>query len=414
VVAGSSGLDRVIRYVDIIEVPDYTNWLRPNVLSITCAYAARDNPDAQVNLVRHLARSDAAGLAVKPGRFLGAMPEEMIRAADEEGLPLIEIPVDLPYIEITHPLQAVIMDDELRDSECQKLARAKAMKDTRRRILAEFLNEVLVSRLSPAFEELATARASLLGLDLECPYTVGAFKTRYATAKESGNQEQNELLGRLERYVERAGRSLTVKTAFTVYDPGIVALLMPRRKEEPSSGSEDRNAGEERPDRVIDRLIRVLDEIRREPFSKTLVSVGLSSMQTGVSGIANGYAQAMQALTEQPHREDCFFVTQYDGTSPSVLLHGLSRRQLEDYYTAVLGQLDGNRALLNTLRVFLEQGCQTTLSAASLFVHRNTLTYRLNSIEKILKCDLRDPDVQLKLRLAILAGALSGKYRGRP
>ena len=48
-------------------------------------------------------------------------------------------------------------------------------------------------------------------------------------------------------------------------------------------------------------------------------------------------------------------------------------------------------------------------AAARLHVHRNTLRYRLRSIEKKLDCDLKDPDVQLRLRLGIVAGMLTGK-----
>ncbi|MGB9868088.1 MAG: PucR family transcriptional regulator ligand-binding domain-containing protein, partial [Bacillota bacterium] len=85
-VAGLSGLDRVIKYVDIMEVPDFASWVRPNEFIITCAYAIKDNPNAQVELVHHLARCNAAALAVKPGRFLGSMPEAMVQAAEEESV----------------------------------------------------------------------------------------------------------------------------------------------------------------------------------------------------------------------------------------------------------------------------------------------------------------------------------------
>jgi purine catabolism regulator len=51
----------------------------------------------------------AAGLAVKVGRFLAVVPEEMRRAADGIGLPLLEIPADIAYVDITHPLLGAII-----------------------------------------------------------------------------------------------------------------------------------------------------------------------------------------------------------------------------------------------------------------------------------------------------------------
>ncbi|MGE5543217.1 MAG: PucR family transcriptional regulator ligand-binding domain-containing protein, partial [Bacillota bacterium] len=114
-VAGEQGLDRVIKYVDIMEVPDAVGWIRPSEILITCAYSIKDDPAAQVNLIRSLSRCNAAALAVKPCRFLGPMPRVMIDAANEEGLPLIEIPAGLSYIEITHPLLAEILNDEVHE-----------------------------------------------------------------------------------------------------------------------------------------------------------------------------------------------------------------------------------------------------------------------------------------------------------
>lgn len=414
VVAGASGLDRVIRYIDIIEVPDYASWLRPDVLSITCAYAIRNDRQAQVDLVTRSARAGQAGLAVKAGRYLGSMPAEMIRAADEEGLPLLELPVDLSYIEITSPLQAVIMNDQLQDSKYEKLTRAKAMKDAKRRVLTEYLEEVLSCGASPGSSDLALAKALLLGLSLESPFAVAVFLMHHVMATESDIRHKNDLQAKLEQYFERHGSSHGIRSAVAMCKGEVMALLMTQASEDTSRESIEPSLNSVSPGKTIEGLIQLLEGALREPFSDSVAAIGLSSMQIGISGIANGYAQAVQSLREQPCGEGHLIVHHFDRTSPNVLLHALSRQQLEDYYTAVLGPLDDHYPLVHTLRVFLEQGCQPTRAAAALYVHRNTLAYRLRSIEKALKCDLKDPQVQLKLRLAVLAGTLSGRSFERP
>ena len=160
-VAGEKGLDRVVEFVDIMEVPDVTDWLRPRELLVTCAYAIREDPAAQVRLVRALARSDGAGLAVKPSRFLGTMPKAMIDAANEENLPLIEIPGSIPFIEITHPLLSAILSEQVKTN---------ALKETQWRMKGDFFADILKNGCGAIAVQEAKARA--LGIELSKPYVV--------------------------------------------------------------------------------------------------------------------------------------------------------------------------------------------------------------------------------------------------
>ncbi|MEW6308311.1 MAG: PucR family transcriptional regulator ligand-binding domain-containing protein [Bacillota bacterium] len=110
-VAGKAGLDRPIRWVDIMEVPDVAGWLRGDELLLTTAYAIKDQPDAQLNLVRELHRVGAAAIAIKPGRFISAIPREVIVLADQLGFPVIELALDTPYIDIVTPILRAILDE---------------------------------------------------------------------------------------------------------------------------------------------------------------------------------------------------------------------------------------------------------------------------------------------------------------
>ena len=56
--------------------------------------------------------------------------------------------------------------------------------------------------------------------------------------------------------------------------------------------------------------------------------------------------------------------------------------------------------LYETLRVYLQNHQSATKTAAALYIHRSTLLYRIEKIEKILKADLNDPDDQLYLMLS--------------
>lgn len=57
-------------------------------------------------------------------------------------------------------------------------------------------------------------------------------------------------------------------------------------------------------------------------------------------------------------------------------------------------------SLLETLRAYLECNCNLIRTAEHLYVHKNTLLYRLNHIKSILRCDVNDADERLLLMLS--------------
>jgi DNA-binding PucR family transcriptional regulator len=57
-------------------------------------------------------------------------------------------------------------------------------------------------------------------------------------------------------------------------------------------------------------------------------------------------------------------------------------------------------SLVETLQVYLECNCNLNRTAERLYLHKNTLLYRLNHIRSILRCDLQDADARLLLMLS--------------
>lgn len=64
------------------------------------------------------------------------------------------------------------------------------------------------------------------------------------------------------------------------------------------------------------------------------------------------------------------------------------------------GKLDGGERV-ETLRVYLSNERSLVKAAKELFVHRNTLVYRINKILEILICDLEDSYTREYMRLSI-------------
>lgn len=109
VVAGEKGLDNIVQFVNVMEVPDIVEWVHPGELLVTTMYPLRDNDTAIQNLVPDLARKGLAGLAVTPVYFK-RFPQTMIDSADELGFPLIELPPNISFIDIIQPITSKILN----------------------------------------------------------------------------------------------------------------------------------------------------------------------------------------------------------------------------------------------------------------------------------------------------------------
>lgn len=92
--------DRQIRWVHISELEDPTPFLSGGELLLSTGINLTTAP-RQREFVRLLADGGAAGLGFGTGFDHGELPEALVEEARERGLPLFEVPYEMPFIAIT-------------------------------------------------------------------------------------------------------------------------------------------------------------------------------------------------------------------------------------------------------------------------------------------------------------------------
>ncbi|MAT44352.1 MAG: hypothetical protein CL609_18625 [Anaerolineaceae bacterium] len=78
--------------------------------------------------------------------------------------------------------------------------------------------------------------------------------------------------------------------------------------------------------------------------------------------------------------------------------------ELETFQRDMLGELleqDNKQVLLETLEAYYQNGGNLSQTAETLFIHRNTLSYRLDRIREICSLDLNHPDTSLAMQIAL-------------
>ncbi|OIQ09101.1 purine catabolism regulatory protein [Moorella thermoacetica] len=112
VLAGSNGLGRMVTGVNIMEVPDIVNWVKPGQLLVTTGFAIRDNKEAQETLIPSLVQRGLAGICIKTRRYLVEVPPSMLYLADALDFPLVELPPDIGFADLIHDVLSAILQEQ--------------------------------------------------------------------------------------------------------------------------------------------------------------------------------------------------------------------------------------------------------------------------------------------------------------
>ena len=114
ILAGAAGLDRVVRSINVMEVPDVLPWVRPGQLLLTTGFPLMRGgavDDERVRrLIGDLDDAGAAGLAIKIGPYLTALPRAASAEANRRSFPLIGLPPDLVFGDAMAEVLAGLLD----------------------------------------------------------------------------------------------------------------------------------------------------------------------------------------------------------------------------------------------------------------------------------------------------------------
>jgi len=117
VLAGHNGLNRVIKYVTVMDAPDIEKWVGGGEMLLTTGYCLKDNLEDIENMIVLLNNKGVAAWAIKLNRFISKVPDNALRIADKLSFPIIQIPVEMKYLEIITPVLSDIINDQARKLE---------------------------------------------------------------------------------------------------------------------------------------------------------------------------------------------------------------------------------------------------------------------------------------------------------
>lgn len=161
---------------------------------------------------------------------------------------------------------------------------------------------------------------------------------------------------------------------------------------------------QEKPEDLKNTLERI-----HEAF-KQLMNISLTFNVGGIirkyEDIKNSYNQAKLILNDRIKTKNNSIIEFYHYRGLQYLINSLTNDEIAFYCTSTLGELafpkdQINIDLRNTLKTYLENQTMIAETARALYIHRNTVKYRIGKCEKLLDIDINCPANSLNIRLAL-------------
>ncbi|WP_334151500.1 helix-turn-helix domain-containing protein [Microbacterium sp.] len=439
------------------ELMDPTPFLQRGELMLTTGMALHfEDLRTWEAYVERLASVPISALAFSVGRVHGAVPDGLIAACDQHGIPLLELPEDLPLLQFSRHIwqelaaqryEVVRAGWELAD-DCTRLATHGVPIVT---VLERIAEEIVaqVELMDPGDFALAsagpTARSGAPSTMLALPGGSGA---RFTLRIRGGTEDQllQPLLGPVAAVLamqlsytlasssplhSAAGAQLVQAALDDATAPDDLILLAESAGFDTSApwqliaiacepSASTANARliawrlqvhlESRFGVVCffeqpERTVFLLQHPSGEGRIVDSVTATIDAAKVGVVFAENlafeELSLALRMATREPFVAGVRTLPALDIASivrslPSSGLRSLSHRVL-----APLDEADPTGTLTETLRSYLRHSGTVRAVGDELFIHRNTLAYRIRRIEKLLGVDLQDGEIRATLLLAL-------------
>ena len=361
--AGRGGLNREVSWPYVGQTASVADWVHGGeLLFITGVIHEASMLPA---LLDECISKELAGLVVLTGgEFFKDIPEEVLQKADEAGFPVFSMPWNIKLIDMTRDIIGLIMEDKRQDRNIQNYISFLFFSD-------EESGEVLSNRAT--IDGITIANYSFVAL-----FRFASSKCDYGTEK---------LRQKLLRYCER----YCIKCLTDVYGEMVVLL----------AGGDTFSAAK----MVMERLEKFQTKFNDE--TQKIVLLTFSNVYSDIRLVRGCFREArytMNIMRNLPRRRCMYF----DNLGIYRLLVQINdNKEMESFYRSKLGPIldedkDMSRDnLLHTLKAYFLAQNSVAQTSKNLCMHRNTVMYRLNKIQRLLKVDLNNANVCLELFMAI-------------
>ncbi|SHJ85688.1 PucR C-terminal helix-turn-helix domain-containing protein [Dethiosulfatibacter aminovorans DSM 17477] len=369
-VAGRKGLNRAISWVYAKHTKTITPWVQGGEFLLVSGYEHEFDEAELLQLVEEAFMNDLSGILVEGGINFKGISENVVNKANEKEIPLFFVKGVISFLDVTREISDFILEN-----------RYLTKKNTS--ILDQVLNSSSLSH-----EEKRQLFYSL-GIPVNSYFLLGVFSI-------SENQQIND------QTMERADMMIGFSRKLQKHTGALFDKLKLKELCKVNLESVDYLIyadNEENLMEIADSLKKINASLNLEQDDCDIFLTFSSVMNDGMnilSGLNEAYftrtllrkklfPEMVKSFSDIGSYRMMFYV---EDNRKMVLLRNQYLKKL--YET----DLEGSSQLLETLREYLIQGGNILQTSKNLFIHRNTLQYRLEKIEAITMMDINEFNIK--------------------
>lgn len=381
-VAGKSGINKVIRWIHVVESPQVSEWVKGGELLFITGVVIKNDVGILLKFVNDLIDRNLSGLVINTGPYIKETPREVKELADKFDFPIFELPFEVKLIDVT-----------------QSISRAIFMNKVEHESMHSFMKEIIMG--DSLFTDEILNRASAYGYNpnkIYCAFVVDIDNFKNFIKQNKINEEDTiiEIKQNIEQIILSVMNKWNRKVLYVIQGDSII-LMMPIR-EVRDKHDETAAIGED--------IIKSV----QEKLKNLTVSIGIGNKWSELKDLRKSVSQAQKALkiikicgeksSLREYRKLGIYRIFFDGNRQS---------EMKEIYYETLGKLidydsKNETNLVKTLEAYLSEGANLGKAAEKLFIHRNTMKYRMSRMEEILECNLRDINTLFDFNEALKIG----------
>lgn len=363
-VAGKGGLSNVIYWVHVAEaattVEELFEWLKPDDFLVIVGNFLKDNSNALYEITKEAIKNRLSGILIYKNIYCEYPPKYMIEMADANNLPIFFLPNhNTSVLEFSYHLTRMIMQDIDTDDFTEKI-----------------IKDVYYSNYENP--DMKIKRAEKLGYQLNCPHCGISIDicNKDSQIHEPLSEENISLC------IEVMKNALNKKPLY-YYDGTVLFALIP-------VSDLESNALKAMSQKIIDKYIK--------RYPKSTVSIGIGDTKRNVSDFKDSINESMEIIRIMKLIHASNTVKMYSEMLSHILIYQMKDAPIaQKLYHSTFDPLisydrSHNCNLVEVLREYIHSDCNITLATSNLYLHRNTVIYRLNKIEELTGKNLKDQE----------------------
>lgn len=345
-VAGKNGLNRRARWYHIVEEVSFADFLIGDEIIFTTGMNIGNDSQKFLDFVKRMHTSGASGFVINIGGYVSDVPLNVVGYCNENKIPIFTMPWQIRLVDVGRSLSNALIEDERFNANLQNAVNNALLMPYNKNN-----NEL--------FEEYGFTEDKLYSV------VIGDISNKLT-------KQKNNIIDKIAEAVIHLSDRI-----FITLMEGYIAVIL---------ANED-----------LDTLYADSDKIYEVIDSYT--SAGKCVCNSDIKRLSEYYSKAKRNLLY--NKNDDVNKNLY-----SILFEIGDRSAVEKYCKHIIGSLlsydrSNNSNLLETLKCYFDNNSSVYKVAESMYLHRNTVNYKIRKAQEILGLDFSRYDDKFAVMLAL-------------